>query len=120
MRKGYLGKLFVFLLLAPFVTWNVPVAARSFDPGIDIAGIDKTVKPGDDFFGYANGGWYKATEIPADRTSFGAFDVIFDEVSKRTADLIKEAGTSKDPEAKMVADYYKAYLDEQSIESKGL
>ena len=75
--------------------------------------------PGDDFFAYANGGWLKSTEIPADRTSFGAFDVIFDEVSKRTADLIKAAAASSNPEQKMVGDYYTAYLNEDAIEKRG-
>ena len=41
--------------------------------GIDPAMMDKAVKPGDDFYGFANGGWQKATEIPADRSSIGGF-----------------------------------------------
>ena len=82
--------------------------------------MDKSVNPGDDFFAYANGGWLKATEIPPDRTSFGAFDVIFDEVSKRTAELIKSAAASTNPEQKMVGDYFTAYLNEDAIEKRGL
>jgi len=111
-------KIFTLILLISVVYWGLPVAAR--DPGIDIGGMDKSVDPGDDFFGYTNGNWAKATTIPADRTSFGAFDVIFDEVSKRTNDLITAAATSKDPEIRKVGDYYKAYLDEASIEKRGL
>jgi putative endopeptidase len=100
--------------------WNVP--ARTFVPflGIDLAGMDRSIDPGDDFFGYTNGGWMKSTEIPADRSSFGAFDVIFDVVNKRTAELIKQAGTRNDPESKMVGDYYSAFLDEAAIEKRGL
>ena len=37
--------------------------------GLDLAGMDKSVAPGDDFFRYANGAWLKSTEIPADRSS---------------------------------------------------
>jgi putative endopeptidase len=95
------------------------VGARS-RAGIDVAGMDQSVKPGDDFYSYANGGWSKATEIPADRTSYGAFDVIFDEVSKRTADLITAAAKSSNAEEKMVGDYYTAYLNEDAIEKRGL
>src|SRR5665213_3337655 len=51
-----------------FAVAAVPDAA----PGIDLAGIDHSVAPGDDFFGYANGTWIKNTEIPADRASYGA------------------------------------------------
>src|SRR5881392_1468092 len=67
--------------------------------GIDLAGMDRSVDPGDDFFSYANGGWLKAVQIPSDRPSYGAFDVIAEKVSTRTADLIKGAGKSNDPEA---------------------
>jgi putative endopeptidase len=118
MDRTRFTKIFTLILLISVVYWGLPVAAR--DPGIDIGGMDKSVDPGDDFFGYTNGNWAKATTIPADRTSFGAFDVIFDEVSKRTNDLITTAATSKDPEIRKVGDYYKAYLDEASIEKRGL
>ena len=114
MRKILFEKLLVFLVL--FAFWAAPLAAL----GVDVEGMDRSVDPGDDFFAYANGGWMKRTEIPADRTSFGSFDVIFDMVNKRTADLITEAGRSKDAEAKMVADYYAAYLSEDAIEKRGL
>jgi putative endopeptidase len=120
MYKSYLEKLLVLVVMTGFIFWSVPATAMRAAYGIDVAGMDKSVDPGDDFFGYANGGWMRSTEIPADRTSFGAFDVIFDEVSKRTADLITEAGKAADPESKMVGDYYAAYLDEQTIEKRGL
>ncbi|HEX2639867.1 MAG TPA: M13 family metallopeptidase N-terminal domain-containing protein, partial [Pyrinomonadaceae bacterium] len=121
MRISYLKQFAAFLLLLAFsASWAVPIRALTADPGIDVAGMDQSVKPGDDFFGYANGGWMKATEIPADRTSFGAFDVIFDEVNKRTAGLITDAAKSKNSEERMVGDYYSAFLDEKAIESRGL
>ena len=120
MNIHNLRKILVVVLLASMAAFSVPFAAFGQNSGIDIAGMDRSVNPGDDFFMYANGGWMRSTEIPADRTSFGAFDVIFDKVSKRTAELIKDAGNSKDPEAKLVADYYKAFLDEKAIEARGL
>ena len=50
-----------------------PVTAASGAPGgTDLAGIDRAVAPGDDFFRYANGAWLAATEIPPDRSSYGA------------------------------------------------
>ena len=89
--------------------------------GPDVAGVDKSVDPGDDFFGYANGGWLKVTEIPADRPSYGVFDAIAEKVNERTADLIRGAGKSaNDPEARKIGDYYDAFMDENAIESKGL
>ncbi len=106
------------LLLA---TGNLLVSSRVANAqGIDLAGMDKSVDPGDDFFSYANGGWLKATEIPSDRPAYGAFDMIAEKVRTRTADLIKGAAKSNDPEAKKIGDYYDAFMNEDAIEKKGL
>jgi len=67
--------------------------------GIDLAGIDKSIDPGDDFFGYANGAWSKAAQIPSDRPSYGAFDTIAEKVNARTADLISGWGMSESASA---------------------
>jgi len=91
--------------------------------GIDLAGIDKSVAPGDDFFAYANGTWVKNTQIPADRSTWGPGEMLTEVTGKRTADLIAEASTSKAPkgsDAAKVGDYYASYMDEEGIESKGL
>ena len=91
--------------------------------GVDLVGIDKSVKPGDDFDAYANGGWRKATEIPADRSSTGTFLVVFEKAEKRNAELIQEAGKNNPAagsDARKIADYYAAYMDETGIEKRGL
>jgi putative endopeptidase len=90
---------------------------------VDVAGMDRAIRPGDDFYGYANGGWMAVTEIPADRSSYGAFTIIDEEVTKRTQGLIQEAGQSKapaGPSAALVGAYYEAYMDEAAIEKRGL
>src|SRR5688500_16562138 len=46
--------------------------------GIDVAGMDRSVKPGDDFVAYSSGKWLAATEIPADKTSYGSFNILGD------------------------------------------
>ena len=58
--------------------------------GIAVANMDPSVKPGDNFYLYANGEWIKRTEIPADRASIGVFAKLDAVASKRTADLIAE------------------------------
>jgi len=60
MNKLLLCALTLFATLAAAV-WRGP----------DIAGMDPAIAPGNDFFAYANGAWLKATEIPADRSSYG-------------------------------------------------
>ena len=90
---------------------------------VDVAGMDRGVRPGDDFYGYANGGWMKVTEIPPDRSTLGAFTIIDEEVSARTRGLIQDAGKSGAPAgspAALVGAYYEAYMDEAAIEKRGL
>ena len=103
-------------LITGSLFWSVP--ARALE--LDIAGMDRSVKPGDDFFSYANGGWVKTAQIPADRSSFGAFNVVADVVNQRMSQLISDAEKGTSPEAKMVTDYYAAYIDEKTIEARGL
>jgi len=91
--------------------------------GIDQKGMDRSVQPGDDFDGYANGGWKKTAEIPADRASTGIFLEVFQKAEKRTADLIKAAGSANaaaGSNQRLIADYYKAYMDQAAIEKAGL
>src|SRR6187200_2751323 len=98
MQKLFAKQLLVLTVLASFVFWSVPVRALVPESGIDFAGMDRSVDPGDDFFLYANGGWFNKTEIPADRTSLGVFQGIAAEVAKRNSALIAEAAKSNMPE----------------------
>jgi len=104
---------------APHGAKAPPAAA----PGLDLAGMDKAVTPGDDFFAYANGAWAKATPIPPDRSSYGVFASLAELTAQRTADVIKDAGASNaaaGSEARKVGDFYDGYLDEAGIDAKGL
>ena len=99
-----------------------PDAAPPASHGLDVAGIDRTVAPGDDFFAYANGAWLKANEIPPDRSSYGTAAQLAELTAKRTADLIRAAAATSAPgsEARKVGDYYASYMDEEHIEKLGL
>ena len=76
--------------------------------GFDAAGMDPSVKPGDDFYLHANGTWAKNTPIPADKSNYGAFNTL-DELSRARTRAILE--TAKD---------YASYLDTAAVEAKGL
>jgi len=83
--------------------------------------MDATVKPGDDFFRYANGNWIKSTEIPPDRSSWSNGAILTELTAKRTADLIQEAAKgASSAEAKKIGDIYASFMDEEAIEAKGL
>ncbi|QNP39497.1 M13 family metallopeptidase [Lysobacter solisilvae (ex Woo and Kim 2020)] len=103
---------------APAAT--APAAAVS---GVDLAGIDKGVQPGDDFDAYANGGWRKTFEIPEDRSNYGSFTVLVETAEQRNAELIAALAASKPAagtDARRVADFHAAYMDEAGIEQRGL
>jgi predicted metalloendopeptidase len=90
---------------------------------IDLDAIDRSVAPGDDFFGYANGIWFKNAEIPADRASYGPGAILTEKTSAQVKDLIQTAAASKPKpgsDAQKVGDYYASYMDEAGIEAKGL
>jgi len=91
--------------------------------GIAVASIDRSVKPGDDFYRYANGEWIKRTELPPDRTEVDVWSKLGDLSDKRTADLIAEIAKSNPAlgsGTRKVADLYNSYMDEAGIEAKGL
>ena len=79
--------------------------------GLDLGARDLQVKPGDDFFAYANGGWYERFNLPSDKSSFGPFDRL-DELSKeRVRGIIEQAAAAHaapgTPE-QQIGDYYAA------------
>ena len=91
--------------------------------GLDTAGMDTAVAPGDDFYAYANGGWLKATPIPPDKSSYGAGSILSDETRQQTVALIQDAakaGPGASAETRKVADFYASFMDEAGIEAKGL
>ena len=97
--------------------------APSAPKGIDLAGMDRSIAPGDDFFAYANGTWIRNTEIPADRGRYGAGAALEELTDKRTADLIAELARTRGPagsDARKIGDYYASFMDEAGIEAKGL
>jgi endothelin-converting enzyme/putative endopeptidase len=77
--------------------------------------------PGDDFYNYVNGEWMAGTEIPADRSAWGATSVMSEDTNARILQLIEAVPNDKkaSPEARKVAAFYNDYMDEAAIEAKG-
>ena len=102
---------------------SAPGKAAIGDFGLDLTAINRAVKPGDDFFGYANGAWYERFTIPADKSSYGPFDRL-DEISKeRVRGIIEKAAAAHAPAGtpeQQIGDYYAAYMDQAAIEANGL
>ncbi len=94
--------------------------------GIVVAYMDRSVKPGDDFYRYANGDWIKHAEIPLDSSYvvLGGYEDDSSDLSrKRSADLIQEAikaNASAGSTTRKIADLYRSYMNEAEIETRGL
>lgn len=91
--------------------------------GFKKSNFDTSVRPQDDFFQYVNGTWLKETEIPADKSSYGSFHILYDENQIRLRDIIKESAKSnneKGSDAQKVGDFYLSYMDSTKIEELGL
>ncbi|HYX20178.1 MAG TPA: M13 family metallopeptidase, partial [Thermoanaerobaculia bacterium] len=90
---------------------------------VDVAGMDRQILPGDDFYAYANGAWMQATEIPPDRASYGAFTILDEQIAERLRGLldggVKPAG-APEASAELAKNFYAAFMDEAAIEQRGL
>jgi putative endopeptidase len=85
--------------------------------GFDVAGMDTSVAPADDFYLYASGKWAAQTQIPADKSNYGMFTAL-DDLSKDRVKLVLEA--EKDRKGSKAGDVYASYLDQAAVEKKGL
>lgn len=88
---------------------------------IDKANMDLSVKPGDNFYRYANGTWLKNNPVPGSKTRWGSFDMLREESSKRLQTLLTAAAknTGKDRATQMIGDYYASGMDSAAIEARG-
>lgn len=91
--------------------------------GVDLAGMDRSVAPGDDFYKFVNGTWDKNTRIPDDRASWGGFAILRDLSDQRTRIVIEESAATKaapGSATQKVGDYYASFMDEAAIDAKGV
>ncbi|MCE3261231.1 MAG: family peptidase [Pseudoduganella sp.] len=92
--------------------------------GIDTAGIDQQVRAQDDFFRHSQGKWLSGVAIPADRSSWGAFNVAQENVEGQVNAIIEKAGQDKarkpGSDAQKIGDYYASFMDEKQRNALGL
>jgi putative endopeptidase len=91
--------------------------------GLDLKGYDKSVRPQDDLFRAANGHWLSTTEIPADKSSYGAFHQLADLSDKRARAIIEDLSKKKAKAGTVeqkIGDYYAAYMNTAAIDKAGL
>ena len=91
--------------------------------GVYLQNLDKSVRPQDDFYRHINGGWLATAQIPADRSNYGTFTKLQEDAERDLRDILEEAVKSKaapGSDAQKVGDYYASFLDEATVEARGL
>jgi putative endopeptidase len=116
-------RIFPALLCAFTLTAAAQTPSPTQDTGISIPNMDPSVRPGDNFYLYANGGYIARTQLPADRAGLSVFSVLSDRSFEQIAAIISDATKSNDAAGsneRKIADLYRSYMDEAAIESHGL
>ncbi len=99
-------------------------AGQSLQSGIDQSIISPTLRPGDDFYQYANAAWLDTTAIPADRADYGIFAILDDQTQQQVRDLIDAVAQQQDAvagsPAQKVGDFYRSYVDLEARNAAGI
>ena len=110
-------------VVCSFVAVAAPQGQASQNPPpLDASSRDSSVKPGDDFFLFANGSWIKQTEIPPEYSRWGAFNELIERNNDALHTIAEKASqTPVDPklapETRKVGDYYASGMDEKAVEA---
>jgi putative endopeptidase len=116
MKLRRFGMALVFALLVP-----AAAGAQQQRSGIDLSTIDRSVRPQDDFWRFANGKWLAATEIPPDKSGWDTFAALREQTQGQLRELIEAIDpATSDPERRKLADFYASFMDEKSVELAGL
>ena len=126
MKNVYIALAGVLLLSAcqPGSDRAAPAAglATPMESGIDFEGMDNSVRPQDDFFAYANGGWVETTEIPGDQSSWGSFNILRDNGLAQLQTIIDRsaADAGENDSGAKIGNFYNAYMNEERVNALGV
>ncbi|HRW21090.1 MAG TPA: M13 family metallopeptidase [Bacteroidales bacterium] len=90
---------------------------------IDIADLDTSVSPAEDFYQYATGGWQKNNPLPAEESRFGSFDLLAKETNIKVKELIQNLASSEHEKGSVewkIGTFYNLGLDSVKIEQQGI
>jgi len=121
--KPCFGFLAAPTLLTAFLLTTVPTHAEDLPqhgPAIVPAYMEHSVRPGDEFYLYANGTWEKKTQMRPDRAFESPASDIYDQHEQKLQDLIQNAAKAQDANSRRIADLYRSFMDEAAIETAGI
>jgi predicted metalloendopeptidase len=102
---------------------GVALASAPSRSGLDLASLDRSVRPADDLYRFTNGRWLDAAKIPDDRVAFGTFVEIADGIERDLHTIVEDAraATPKTPGSpqQLVGDFYASFMDEARIDALG-
>ena len=111
------------LLTIMALATTVVTASAQLRSGINMNDLNKNVRPGDDFYEYACGGWMKANPLPAAYSRYGSFDRLAEDNNKRINGILKELQENTYPAGTIeqkLSDLYKLAMDSARREQDGL
>src|SRR3546814_150665 len=98
-------------------------APKALSSGIDPANFDNSVRAQDDFYRHVDGTWLKKTEIPADKSNYGAFTKLADDAEQHLREIIEAANNKKDKkdgsDDQKVGDLYAPFMDQKKADALG-
>lgn len=106
------------VVLATLAATTPVTTHRELRSGLDLSSLDRSARPQDDFYRFANGGWLDRTRIPADRVSHGLFTELADRVELDLRRLIESLDGGG--EERQIRDLYASILNEKRIEARGV
>lgn len=109
--------------MVAFASISFSAMAQELKSGIDLTNLDNSVRPQDDFFQYACGGWMKKNPLPAAYSRYGSFDVLGEENNKRINGILKELLEkiyAKGSVEQKLSDLYKLAMDEKRRDADGV
>ncbi len=122
MQKSFYGVV-ALALIATTSCDNSVKKDMNVIPGFDLANLDTTASPTNDFFQYATGGWQKNNPIPETESRWGAFNILYEQGQEKIKGLILDAEKQKGEkgsDSQLIGDFYKSAMDSMKIEELGL
>ncbi|HET9116487.1 MAG TPA: M13-type metalloendopeptidase [Pseudonocardiaceae bacterium] len=117
-------------MLAMVLVWavtacagNPPLPPQPPKSGLLLAGYDRQVRVQNDLFGFTNGRWVRTTEIPADRSQYGAFDALADKSEQSLRAIVEESAAHPGPAGspdQRIGDFYTSFMDTNRLEALGI
>ena len=110
------------LLIAGCAHQGAISAESSLESGLELENFDKSIRPQDDLYRFANGAWLNQFDIPSDRSNYGSFSKVADEAEQNLKNIVQEiiAKSERSVDEEIIANIYQAFMNTEATEAAGL